>query len=74
MEFGLNKCAKAALKTKKLDHSQNLIFHFNREIKEFKQGRTYKYLGTEESEGIHHQQMKVRFQKEHQEIKNDTEI
>jgi hypothetical protein len=74
MEFGLDKCAKAVLKRGKLDHSQNLILDFNWEIKELKQGKTYKYLGTEESDGIQYQQMKERFQKEHQEIKKDTEI
>jgi hypothetical protein len=68
MEFGLDKCAKAVLKRGKLDHSQNLILDFNQKIKELKQGKTYKYLGSEESEGKQHQQM------EHQEIKNDTEI
>jgi hypothetical protein len=74
MEFGFDKCAKAVLKRAKLDHSQNLIHDFNREIKELKKGNTYRYLGTEESGGKQHQQMKERFQKEHQEIKNDTEI
>jgi hypothetical protein len=29
------------------------------------QGKTYKYLGTEESDGIHHQQMKERLKKEY---------
>ena len=34
----------------------------NREIQELwvEQGKTYKYLGIEESEGIQHQQMKER--------------
>ena len=47
----------------KLVHSQNLILDFNREIQELEQGKTYKYLDTEESEGIQHQQMKERLKK-----------
>jgi hypothetical protein len=30
----------------------------NRERQELEQGKTYKYLGAEESDGIQHQQMK----------------
>jgi len=63
MEFGLDKCAKTVLKRGKLVHSQNLILDFSREIQELKQGKAYKYLGTEESEGIH-QQMNERLKKE----------
>jgi len=74
IEFGHDNCAKIVLQRGKLVQSQSLKYDFNREIQELEQGKTYKYLGTEESEGIHHQQMKERFQKEHQEIKNDTEI
>ena len=38
----------------------------NRVIQELEQGKTYKYLGTEEREGIlQHQQMKERLKKEH---------
>jgi D-serine dehydratase len=37
----------------------------NREIQELEQGKTYKYLGIEESEGIQHQQMKDRLKKEY---------
>ena len=37
----------------------------NREIQELEQGKTYKYLGTKESEGIQHQQMKERLKKEY---------
>jgi hypothetical protein len=44
MEFRLEKCAKFVLKTGKLVHSQNLILHFNREIQELKQEKTYMYL------------------------------
>jgi hypothetical protein len=60
MEFALEKCAKIAFKRAKLVHLQNLVIDINREIQELEQGKTYKYLGIEESEGIQHQQMKER--------------
>ena len=37
----------------------------SREIQELEQGKTYKYLGIEESEGIQHQQMKGRLKQEY---------
>jgi uncharacterized protein YbjQ (UPF0145 family) len=49
----------------KLVHSQNLILDFKREIQELEQGRTYKYLRIEESEGMQIQQMKERLKKEY---------
>ena len=58
MEFGLDKCTEIVLKRGKLVHSQNLIRDFDRDIQELEQEKTYKYLGTEESEGIQHGQMK----------------
>jgi hypothetical protein len=58
MEFRLEKCAKITFKRGKLISSQNLVIDSNREIQELEQGKTYKYLGFEESEGIQHQQMK----------------
>ena len=36
----------------------------NREIQELEQGKTYKYLGIEEGEGIQHQKMKERLKQE----------
>ena len=60
MEFGLEKCAKITFKRGKLTHSQNLVIDTNREIQDLEQGKTYRYLGIEESEGIQHQQMKER--------------
>ena len=65
MEFGLEKCAKITFKRGKLTHLQNLVIDTNREIQELEQGKTYKYLRTEESEGIQHQQMKERLKKEY---------
>jgi len=63
-EFGLGKCAKIAFKRGKLVHSQNSVIDINREIQEPEQGKTYKYLGIEESEGIH-QQIKERLKQEY---------
>jgi hypothetical protein len=57
MEFGLDKWAKTVFKKGKPVHSQNLVVDINREIQELEQGKTYKYLGTEESDGIQHRQM-----------------
>jgi len=65
MEFGLEKCAKIAFKRGKLVQSQNLVIDINREIQELEQGKTYKYLGTEESEDIQHQHMKERLKREY---------
>jgi hypothetical protein len=62
MDFGLEKCAKTVLKKGKLVHSQYLISDFNRAIQ---QAKTNKYLGTEETEGIKHQQTKERLKKEY---------
>jgi hypothetical protein len=65
MEFELDKCAKIVFKKGKLLHLQNLVVAINREIQELEQGKTYKYLGIEESDGIQHQQMKERLKKEY---------
>jgi len=65
MEFGVQRCAKIVLKRGKLVHSHNLILDFKSDIQEFEQGKTYKYLGTEESEGIQHQQTKERLKQEY---------
>ena len=65
MEFRLEKCAKFAFKRGKLVHSQNLVIDINKEIQELEQGKMYKYLGIEESEGIQHQKMKERLKQEY---------
>jgi hypothetical protein len=49
----------------KLISSQNLVIDNNRQIQELEQGKTYRYLGIEESEGIQHQQMKDRLKQEY---------
>ena len=60
MDFGLEECAKITFKKGRLIHSQNLVIDINRETQKLEQGKTYKYLGIEESEGTQHQQMKER--------------
>ena len=41
------------------------MIDINREKQGLEQGKTYKYLGTEEGEGIQHQQMKERLKQEY---------
>jgi hypothetical protein len=65
MELGLEKCAKITFKRGKLIQSQNLVIDINREIQELERGKTYKYLGIEESEGMQHQQTKERLKREY---------
>jgi hypothetical protein len=65
MECGLEKCAKIKFKRGKLTHLQNLVIDTNREIQQPQQGKRYKYLGVEESEGIQHKQMKERLKQEY---------
>ena len=64
LEFGLEKCAKIAFKRDKLAQSQNLVIDINREIHELEQGKTYKYLGIEEIEGVQHKKMKEGLKQE----------
>jgi len=60
MDFVFDKCAGIVLKREKLVQSQDLILDSNREIQDLEQGKTYQYLGIEESESMQHQQMKER--------------
>jgi hypothetical protein len=41
------------------------VIDINREIQESEQGKTYTYLGIEESEDTQHQQMKERLKEEY---------
>jgi hypothetical protein len=41
------------------------VVDVNREIQELEQGKTYKYLGAEESDGVQRQQMKERLKEEY---------
>jgi hypothetical protein len=52
MEFGLDKLTGVVLQRGKLFHSQNITPNFNREIQDLEQGKTQKYLGNEENDGI----------------------
>jgi hypothetical protein len=62
--LGLKNVLKITFKKGKLVHLQNLGIDINREIQELEQGKTYKYLGIEECEGIQHQQTKERLKLE----------
>jgi hypothetical protein len=64
MEFGLDNCAKTVFKKGKLVHSQNLVVDINTYIEELEQRKTYKYLGSEESDGIQQKEMKERLKEE----------
>jgi hypothetical protein len=67
-EFGHEKCAQITFKRGKLTHLQNLVIDTNRVIQELEQGKTYEYLGSDESEGIQQQQMKERLKQEYSRI------
>jgi hypothetical protein len=70
MEFGLDKCAKIVLKKRKVVLSQNLILNITREVQQFEQGKTFRYLGSEESEGIRYRQAMMKVEEGiHQEIR-----
>jgi len=65
MEFVRDKCAKIVRKKGKLVHSQNLLPDINRETQQLERGKTYWYVGTEEREGMQHQQMKEGSKREY---------
>ncbi|XP_078348127.1 uncharacterized protein LOC144633190 isoform X1 [Oculina patagonica] len=65
MEFGLDKCAKAAFKGGKLTETFDLQLDTDTCIKELDQENTYKYLGVDESDGIQHAKMKEKVRKEY---------
>jgi hypothetical protein len=44
------------------------VIDINREIQELEQGKTHKYLGIKESEGIQYQQMKERLKQKYRRI------
>ena len=65
MVFGLEKCDKVTFKRGKLIQAQNSMIDATGEVQELEQGKTYKYFGIEEKDGIQHQQMKERLQQEY---------
>jgi hypothetical protein len=50
MKFGIDACTKIVYKKGKLVLSRNLILDVGGEIQELEHGKTYMYLGIEESE------------------------
>ena len=65
MECWLDQLAKIVLKTGKLGHSESLILHINREIRQLYRGKRelLRDLGKEESGGMQHRHMKDRLNK-----------
>jgi hypothetical protein len=64
MDFGLDKCAKITLKKGKPVHSQDLEVQ-NYTIQNLNNEESYKYLGIEESNEIHHKNMKIKIKNEY---------
>lgn len=52
MEFGLEKCAKAAFVRGRLKNTRNLDLDTSTTIKELQQEGTYKYIEANEGDGI----------------------
>ena len=65
MDFGLDKCAKATFKRGKLVKCDNIELDRNTVIQGLDQESTYKYLGTNEGDGIQHSAMKEKIRKEY---------
>ena len=64
MEFGLNKCAKASFKKRKLSYTSGMKLNDGTIIRELEQEEGYKYLGVNEGSGIKHAMMKEKLRKE----------
>jgi hypothetical protein len=62
MNFGLEKCAKICLKK---GMAQRKTYVCEKDIKKLEPRRAFKYLGTEESHGIEHNNVKERLNKEY---------
>ena len=65
MEFGLDKCAKAAFKRGKLAYIENMELDVGTTLQDLEQESTYKYLGVNEGDGIQHAKMKEKIWKEY---------
>ena len=63
MEIGLDKSAKASFKRGKKVSAEGIPLNDNQVIQDLHQAETYKYLGTEEEEGVQHHKMKVKIRK-----------
>jgi hypothetical protein len=66
MKFRTDACTKIVCKKGKLVPSRNLILDVRGEIQELEHGKTYRYLGTEESEvSMQYQEVKESLKKEY---------
>ena len=65
MEFGLDKCAKAAFKRGRLAKTKNIELDVGTTIQDLEHEGTYKYLGMNEGGGIQHAKMKEKIRKEY---------
>lgn len=65
MKFNLDKCAKATVLRGSLQQTSSISLDPAVTIKDLEQGEAYKYLGVNESEGIHHKKMKEIVRKEY---------
>ena len=65
MEFGQEKCSKAAFKKGKLTTTENIQIYLDTTIQQLEQEGTYKYLGVNEGDGIQHVKMKEKVRKEY---------
>lgn len=54
MEFGLDKCAKATILRGSLQQTSTISLDPGVTIKDLEQEETYKYLGVNKGERIHH--------------------
>ena len=64
MEFGLDRCAKATFIRGRLTSTSEIKLNEDTSIRELDQEETYKYLGTDEADGIQHSKMKEKIRKE----------
>lgn len=65
MQFGLDKCAKAAFIKGRLKTKENIELDESTSIKALEQHEVYKYLGIDENDGIQHKEMKTKLEKEY---------
>ena len=65
MEFGLEKCAKATFKRRRLTQTTSIDLDIDTAIKEIEQEGTYKYLGVNEGDGSQHATMMEKIRKEY---------
>ena len=63
MEFGLDKCAKETFIKGKLTRTTAVELGIDTTIRELDEDQTYKYLGTDEGNGIQHSKIKEKIRK-----------